>query len=74
MENENYFFGKPDGDFNDVLNELSHTKVNSFKTSSIPLAGFWKPSGNLQKENAQKFNGKIAELIQSESSSQQHAF
>lgn len=31
-----------------VLDALSQTKVHSFKTSSIPLAGFWSPS-NLQK-------------------------
>lgn len=49
MNNKNYFFGNPKGDFNQVLDALSQTKVNSFKTSSIPLAGFWKPSGNLQK-------------------------
>lgn len=59
MENENYFFGNPRGNFNDVLDSLSRTKVNSFKTSSIPLAGFWKPSNDLQEflENLKKQTG-----------------
>lgn len=50
MNKKNYFFGNPNRVFNQVLDALSRrTKVNSFKTSSIPLAGFWKPSNNLQK-------------------------
>ncbi len=47
MNDKNYFFGNPDGNFNQALDSLSHTKINSFKTSSIPLAGFWKPSKEL---------------------------
>ena len=49
MENENYFFGLGTGNFNDVLNCLSTTKVNSYQTSSIPMAEFWKPTDNLEK-------------------------
>ena len=48
-----YFFGFPKGTYSEVLRELSRTKVNSCKTSSIPLADFWRP------ENL----GKIQELF-----------
>lgn len=37
----NYYFGK--GEYKDVLTCLSTTKVNSYKTSSLPLADFWNP-------------------------------
>jgi hypothetical protein len=39
-----YFFGN--GSYNSVLEQLSKTKVNSEKTSSIPLADFWHPRNN----------------------------
>ena len=43
-----YFFGFPRGCYTEVLGELSRTKVNSCRTSSIPLAEFWQPE-NLGK-------------------------
>ena len=36
-----YFYGTPDGNENLVLDILSNTKVNSYKTSSIPFTEFW---------------------------------
>ena len=38
-----YFFGFPRGCYTEVLGELARTKVNSCRTSSIPLAEFWQP-------------------------------
>ena len=38
-----YFFGLFRGSYGEVLGELSRTKVNSYRTSSIPLAEFWQP-------------------------------
>jgi hypothetical protein len=36
-------FGKPDSyDYNTLLDQFSGTKINSVKTSSIPLVQFWK--------------------------------
>ena len=52
-EEMGYFFGFPKGTYSEVLRELGRTKVNSCKTSSIPLADFWRP------ENL----GKIQELF-----------
>ncbi len=46
MDKINYFYGK-NGTFADVLVSLAATKVNSIKTSSLPLAQFWKPSEKL---------------------------
>ena len=43
-----YFFGFPRGCYTEVLGELARTKVNSCRTSSIPLAEFWQPE-NLGK-------------------------
>lgn len=43
-----YFFGFPRGCYTEVLEELARTKVNSSRTSSIPLAEFWQPE-NLGK-------------------------
>ena len=37
------FFGFPRGCYTEVLGELARTKVNSCRTSSIPLAEFWQP-------------------------------
>ena len=60
MKNENktqvdeemgYFFGFPKGTYLEVLAELRRTRVNSCKTSSIPLADFWRPE-NLGKIRA----------------------
>lgn len=63
-ENENYFFGNPKGDFGVVLDALSHTKVNSFKTSSIPLAGFWNPKNKNQiDEVISKLNKELGTSI-----------
>lgn len=42
-----YYFGK--GEYDDVLTCLSTTKVNSYKTSSLPLAQFWGPSKDLDR-------------------------
>lgn len=39
-----YFFGFYRGSYGEVLGELARTKVNSFRTSSIPLAEFWQPA------------------------------
>ena len=39
-----YFFGFARGTYGEVLSELSKTRVNSWRTSSIPLAEFWQPS------------------------------
>ncbi len=52
-EEMGYFFGFPKGTYSEVLAELRRTRVNSCKTSSIPLADFWRP------ENL----GKIQELF-----------
>lgn len=41
-----YFFGFARGCFGEVLGELGRTKINSCRTSSIPLAEFWQ-SANL---------------------------
>jgi hypothetical protein len=45
------FFGFPKGCYTEVLGELARTKVNSCRTSSIPLAEFWQPE-NLGKIKA----------------------
>ena len=39
-----YFFGFARGTYGEVLSELSKTRVNSWRTSSIPLAEFWQPT------------------------------
>lgn len=39
-----YFFGLSRGSYGEVLGELARTKVNSWRTSSIPLAEFWQPA------------------------------
>ena len=46
-----YFLGFPRGCYTEVLGELAKTKVNSCRTSSIPLAEFWQPA-NLPKIQA----------------------
>ena len=43
-----YFFGFPKGTYSEVLRQLGRTRVNSCRTSSIPLAEFWQPE-NLAK-------------------------
>lgn len=43
-----YFFGFPKGTHSEVLQGLEGTQVNSCRTSSIPLAEFWRPE-NLGK-------------------------
>ena len=52
-----YFFGFPRGCYTEVLDELTRTKVNSCRTSSIPLAGFWQP------ENLGKIKSLLGGLI-----------
>ena len=39
-----YFFGFARGTYGEVLSELSKTRINSWRTSSIPLAEFWQPA------------------------------
>ena len=47
-EEMGYFFGFPKGTYSEVLRQLGQTRVNSCRTSSIPLAEFWQPA-NLAK-------------------------
>lgn len=42
MNEVNYYFGN--GNYKDVLACMATTKVNSYKTSSLPLAQFWNPA------------------------------
>ncbi|MBO4508311.1 MAG: hypothetical protein J5747_06690 [Spirochaetaceae bacterium] len=56
-KNFKYYFGK--GEYKDVLTCLATTKVNSYKTSSLPLAEFWNP--DKQKKNLDKFIKKLEE-------------
>ena len=56
-----YFFGFARGTYGEVLGELSKTRVNSWRTSSIPLAEFWQPSnlgriGRLLSKHLPDFN------------------
>ena len=39
-----YFFGLSRGSYGEVLGDMARTKVNSFRTSSIPLTEFWQPA------------------------------
>ncbi len=50
-EEMGYFFGFPKGTYSEVLRELSRMKVNSCKTSSIPLVECWQPQ-NLERIQA----------------------
>ena len=43
-----YYINYPTGEYDTVLDVLSHTHTNSIKTSSIPLADFWHPNRNLE--------------------------
>jgi hypothetical protein len=44
-------FGHPDSyDFDTILDQFSGTKINSFRTSSIPLVQFWKKTDRRLKE------------------------
>lgn len=47
-EEMGYFFGFPKGSYSEALEGLERTRVNSCKTSSIPLADFWRPE-NLER-------------------------
>ena len=56
-----YFFGFARGTYGEVLGELSKMRVNSWRTSSIPLAEFWQPSnlgriGRLLSKHLPDFN------------------
>lgn len=53
----NYYFGN--GEYKDVLTCLASTKVNSYKTSSLPLAEFWDP--DKQKKNLESFFQQLKE-------------
>ena len=60
-----YFFGLFRGSYGEVLGELSRTKVNSYRTSSIPLAEFWQPAnlGAIQRvlgAQLTNFNPEVA--------------
>jgi hypothetical protein len=57
MSNKNYFFGQ--GSYDSVLDIFSMTKVNSEKTSSLPLAEFWNP----RNKCLTGFIGKLKEKI-----------
>ena len=52
-----YFFGFARGTYGEVLSELSRTRVNSWRTSSIPLAEFWQPA-NLGRIGRLLYNGR----------------
>lgn len=52
-EDRGYYFGFPKGRYTEALAGLACTKVNTCRTSSIPLAEFWQPA-NL---------GKIGEIL-----------
>ncbi len=56
-EEMGYFFGFPKGTYSEVLAELRRTRVNSCRTSSIPLADFWRP------ENLEKIKALFASLL-----------
>ncbi len=44
-------FGQPNPyDFDTILDQFSGTKINSFRTSSIPLVQFWKDTDNKLNE------------------------
>lgn len=43
-----YYINYPTGEYDTVLEVLSHTHTNSIKTSSIPLADFWHPDRNVK--------------------------
>ncbi|MBO4465221.1 MAG: hypothetical protein J5748_00890 [Bacteroidales bacterium] len=43
-----YYVNYPTGEYDTVLDVLSHSHTNSIKISSIPLADFWHPNRNLK--------------------------
>ena len=60
-----YFFGLFRGSYGEVLGELARTKVNSWRTSSIPLAEFWQPANlgairRLLETQLADFNPEVA--------------
>jgi len=60
-----YFFGLYRGSYGEVLGELARTKVNSCRTSSIPLAEFWQPANlndirNLMQPHLPSFDPEVA--------------
>ena len=48
MYNVDYYFGSTENTYDKVLDGLYTTEVHSFKTSSLPLAEFWKPENFLK--------------------------
>ena len=50
-------FGQPNNyDFETILDQFSGTKINSFRTSSIPLVQFWKDTDKKLNELFDKLN------------------
>ena len=50
-------FGYPNSyDYDILLDQFSGTKINSFRTSSIPLVQFWRDTNNKLQELLQKLN------------------
>ena len=49
MSTSRYFYGNPNNDFDDYQQAMQtfslHESLNSAKTSSLPLAQFWRPNG-----------------------------
>lgn len=62
MNKINYFFGN--GEYKDVLTCLSTTPVNSYKTSSLPLADFWNPKNKELKTFIDKCKEKGLDLTE----------
>ncbi len=60
MSEVNYYFGN--GDYKDVLTCMASTKVNSYKTSSLPLAQFWNPNNKKLKGFFEKCKEKGFDL------------
>ena len=58
-EEMGYFFGFPKGRYSEVLQSMECTRVNSCRTSSIPLAEFWRPAnlGKIGKIFAPRLKG-----------------
>lgn len=60
-----YFFGLSRGSYGEVLGDMARTKVNSFRTSSIPLTEFWQPANltpiqGILARDLPEFNPEVA--------------
>lgn len=63
-ENFELRFGQPDPyDFDTILDQFSGTKINSLRTSSIPLLQFWKETDTRLKELFDKLGLKCNKPI-----------